>query len=65
MAGSDLADWITSIGLEVYADVISQLVGTGERLASISSSCEDLQVSTLLLIALSVSSLPPSSVLVW
>lgn len=44
LAGSNLADWITSIGLEAYADIISQLVGTGERLASISSNVEDLQV---------------------
>ena len=46
LAGSNLADWITSIGLEAYADIISQLVGTGERLASISSNVEDLQVWT-------------------
>ena len=44
LVGADLADWIASIGLEMYGDLISQLVGTGERLASIADNKEDLVV---------------------
>ena len=42
--GPDLADWMGSIGLEMYGELISQLVGTGERLASIAANTEDLMV---------------------
>lgn len=35
---------MSSIGLEMYAELISQLVVTGERLASIAANSEDLVV---------------------
>ena len=35
---------MTSIGLDIYGEMISQLVVTGERLASIATSTEDLVV---------------------
>lgn len=44
LTGSDLASWMSSIGLEMYAELISQLVVTGERLASIAANSEDLVV---------------------
>ena len=46
LSGSDLAAWMNSIGLEMYSELISQLVVTGERLASIAANTEDLVVST-------------------
>ncbi|XP_003384204.2 PREDICTED: uncharacterized protein LOC100634848 [Amphimedon queenslandica] len=42
LSGSDLAAWMNSIGLEMYGELISQLVVTGERLASIAANTEDL-----------------------
>ena len=45
--GPDLADWMNSVGLEMYGELISQLVGTGERLASICSNTEDLMVDRI------------------
>ncbi len=47
LTGPDLADWMNSVGLDIYGELISQLVGTGERLASICYNTEDLMVYIL------------------